>query len=273
MGLKRETREQWGAKPPKNRRYVTASTAKTGGVAVHYPGSEGSMAHLTHSQCQATMRGWQTYHMGRGSNDLEYGSVICQHGRWMEARTEFDNWLVRVGSNGTAAANDRHTSVQLMLGTTDRITDEQKAWLAEAIATLRAHGWGLDVKGHRDFVGTPCPGSSIYNALPEIRRMADNWNEEDDMPSADEVAKAVWAHEIDGRPARWYQRQAHRIARKWLGPSGDPAAPSRQATILGEVRALGRKVDALAEQLEKGVAATAVRSVKPEPEDDGVDDE
>lgn len=272
MSLKRETRQQWGAKPPKNRRFDVTPQ----GVAIHYPGSSGSLRGRSHADHQAMLRSWQVQHMARGSNDLEYGSLICECGIWMEARTEFsgDRWRVRVGSNGTRAANTTHTSVQLMLGTADTIRQQEKEWLAEAVATLRAEGgWGPQVTGHRDHYATACPGNSIYNALPEIRRMADNWNKEDDMPSADEVAKAVWAHEIDGRPARWYQRQAHRIARKWLGPSGDPTMPSRQATILGEVRALGRKVDALAEQLEKGVAATAVRSVKPEPEDDGADDE
>lgn len=176
MTLKRETRAQWGARPPKNRRYDV--TPK--GVAVHYPGSPGSMRGQTHEQCRALLRGWQTMHMNRGSNDLEYGSLICQHGVWMEARTEFrgDLWRVRVGSNGTAAANTTHTSVQLMIGTADRITDQEKRWLAEAIAELRRHGWGPDVKGHRDFYATACPGDSIYRALPDISAMADRWNEE-----------------------------------------------------------------------------------------------
>lgn len=219
MALRRETRQAWGAKPPKNRRY----DVNPRGVAIHYPGVTGTMRGLNHDQHRGLLRQWQAMHMNRGSNDLEYGSLICPCGVWMEGRTEFDNWFVRVGSNGTSAANTTHTSVQLLIGTADRITDQEIDWLAEAVAELRRHGWGPEVKGHRDFYATACPGDSIYNALPEIRRRADRDDQEDDVTPediekiADAAAKKVlrgleWPHKSGAEPTH-LQGHVSRIRR------------------------------------------------------------
>jgi hypothetical protein len=132
---------------------------------------------MSHEQHRGFLRQWQQMHIARGSNDFEYGSLICPCLIWMEARTEFDNWLVRVGSNGTTSANDNFTSVQLMIGVGQSITSGEKEALAEAIAELRAHGWGNSVKPHSFFYSTACPGDSVRAALPEISRMADRWKE------------------------------------------------------------------------------------------------
>lgn len=224
MTLRRETRQAWGAQRPRNRRYVTKTDAALGGVVVHYPGVTGSMRHLRHDQHQALLRDWQRQHMARGSNDLEYGSLICPCGVWMEGRTEFDNWLVRVGSNGTQAANDRHTSIQLMIGAADQPTPDEKAWLAEAIATLRSHGWGPDVAGHRDFVATACPGDPITAALPEIQAMADQWKDTD-MPLTDadveRIAQAVAA-------------RVNRVLGDY-NAEGEPIGPNKDDPQLGAV--------------------------------------
>ena len=173
MALKRETREQVGLKPPNGRNYVDKRVAATGGVAVHYPGADTNYRGQSHDSHRATMRAWQQMHMARGSRDLEYGSVICPCGIWMEGRTEWNKPLVRVGSNGTSAANSTHTSVQLMIGSRQSITQQEKEWIAEAIAWLRSQGWGGDVSPHSRFYATACPGDSIRAALPEIRRLAD----------------------------------------------------------------------------------------------------
>lgn len=171
MTLRRETREQVGLQPPRNRRHDVALK----GVAIHYPGAATRIRDMDHARHQQLVRGWQSMHMSRGSNDIEYGSLICPCGIWMEARTEWDKPMVRVGSNGTAAANRDYTSVQLMLGNAETIRDDEVAWLGEAVAWLRGQGWGAAVVGHRDLSQTACPGDSIYNALPAIRAAADAW--------------------------------------------------------------------------------------------------
>lgn len=180
--MRRETREQWGARPPKNRRYDVGLH----GVAIHYPGADASFRSMPHSSHQQFMRDWQAQHMARGSNDLEYGSVICPCGVWMEARTEFDRPTVRVGSNGNSDANYRYTSLQIMLGTRDTITDAEVGWLGEAVAWLRSNGWGGEVVGHRDLTQTACPGDSVYAALPRIRAAADRHGNGELEPEPDD---------------------------------------------------------------------------------------
>jgi hypothetical protein len=165
-----ETREQWGAADPHNRRYDVTPR----GVAIHYPGP-GRYTGSSHGTCQARMRAWQRMHMERGSNDLEYGLVLCEHLRLMEARIEQDRPNVRVGSNGTAAANTTHSSIQLMRGTDDPPpTAEELSALGEAVAWLRINGgWGPAVTGHRDHYATACPGDPLYAKLGVVRIVAD----------------------------------------------------------------------------------------------------
>lgn len=236
--MKRETRAQWGARPPKARRFDVTPR----GVAVHYPGVLGSMRGLSHDQHRALLREWQRQHMARGSNDVEYGSLICPCPEpvWMEGRTEFRDglWLVRVGSNGTAAANTTHGSVQLMLGAADTPNDVELAALAEAIATLRAHGWGDDVTGHRDHYATACPGDRIYSQLGRVRRMADDWTgAEMPLNDADKdwikrairqgVRDALAGKDLAGedRSGQWLlqsaQRQSARAVDLLQGKAGD----------------------------------------------------
>jgi len=165
-----ETRQSWGAVPPRVRR--TDVTPQ--GVAIHWPGP-GQFVGKPHSNCQAVLRSWQKFHIARGSNDLEYGLVLCPHLRLMEARIEQDKPTVRVGSNGTASANQQFSSVQLMRALDDPPpTDEEILGLAEAVVWLRKNGgWGPSITGHRDHVSTTCPGTALYSRLGEIRRLVD----------------------------------------------------------------------------------------------------
>ena len=169
-GLRWETRQAWGAAPPLNRRYDVGWK----GVVLHWPGANAAFRSMPHSQHQAYLRQWQQQHMARGSNDLEYGSVICPCGIWMEARTEQDKPGVRVGSNGSSNTNYLYTSVQLMVGTSEGITDQEQRWLGEAVAWLRARGWGHELLGHRQTSSTSCPGDAIQTAIPQIAAYASN---------------------------------------------------------------------------------------------------
>lgn len=169
MSLIKETREDWNAALPKGRRYDTSRE----GVALHYPGASAKFRSMSHSQHKSLVKAWQYDHMvNRNSLDLQYGSVLCPCGKWMEGRTEWDNPLVRVGSNGTLQSNYRYTSISIMLGTDESITEQEKQWVGEAVAWLRSQGYGNAVVGHRDTFPTACPGNSIYQAIPDIKKYA-----------------------------------------------------------------------------------------------------
>lgn len=198
------------------------------------------MAGMSHAQCRSLLRGWQQMHMRGGANDLGYGSVICQHGVWMEGRTQFRDgyWLTRVGSNGTFVANSNNTSVQMMLGTADRITGEQTAWFAEAVATLRANGWGRAVRPHSDFYSTACPGDSIRGAIPQIKRLADGWSEQEEGGL---IKRIDYAHRKKDRvikTGKWVT-----ITREMKsGPKGSQTMMLSQGLIRPEPKILGARI-------------------------------
>lgn len=186
-----ETRQQWGAAPARGVR--TDVTPR--GVSLHWPGP-GSFAGQSHGRCREVMRSWQAMHMARGSLDLEYGLVVCPHLRVMEGRTVKGRPLTRVGSNGTAAANTTHTSVQLMRGASDGPpTVAELRVLGWVVGWFRDGGWGPAVTGHRDHFATSCPGPALYAALPRVKKFADEYEEEPVRLSDEDVsriAEAVW---------------------------------------------------------------------------------
>lgn len=54
---------------------------------------------------------------------------------------------------------------------------------------------GQNLYAHRDFYATACPGV-LYNRLGEIAERANSILEGEDMPTADEVADAVWRYTL-----------------------------------------------------------------------------
>ena len=76
-----------------------------------------------------------------------------------------------MGVAGTAAV-PVDASISIMLGTDESITEQEKQWVGEAVAWLRSQGYGNAVVGHRDTFPTACPGNSIYQAIPDIKKYA-----------------------------------------------------------------------------------------------------
>lgn len=163
-----DTWAEWGCRP-----VTLERNPRPVGVAVHYPGP-GWYAFDSHAKCREVVRAWDAQHRARGSRMLEYGAIICQHRIVLEGRNRASDPMTRVGSNGTYASNSSHLSVQLMRGTNDKPpTDMELRALGEWIALLRKAGAGGQVRGHRDFYATSCPGDPLYRALPTIDRYAD----------------------------------------------------------------------------------------------------
>ena len=142
------------------------------GWSIHYPGP-GRFRFSSHDQCLSQVRSWDQMHRNRGSAMLEYGGLVCQHGYYIEGRGTWGDLMQQPGSNGTAHANQRYPSLQLMMGTDDAPpTDQEYRWAAEVVARGFAQGLAEKVIGHRDTYATACPGDPIYNNLSTIKRYA-----------------------------------------------------------------------------------------------------
>lgn len=145
---------KWGPSP-------AGSATPRSGLVVHYDSVDQGLAGKAHSACLTYWRNTRAFHTGpsRGWADVGYSFLACAHGYVIEGRG-----LRRYqAAQGTTAGNSNYYSVTLATGPTDTITDAQinavrelRQWL------IQDHGNAGTVLGHRDFVGTSCPGDKAY---------------------------------------------------------------------------------------------------------------
>lgn len=130
--------------------------ANPGGVAVHYGGDPGPVK--DHAACEARWRDWQRMHMTapRGWNDIAYTGGYCSHGYAFAGRGAG----TRTAGQGTNDGNDRYYAV-CWVNDREQPTPEALAALAWWIEQLRAAGAGADVRAHRLFHSTSCPGDAL----------------------------------------------------------------------------------------------------------------
>ncbi|MFF4495524.1 peptidoglycan-binding protein [Streptomyces sp. NPDC001546] len=150
------TRAQWGAREPDNGHTPVASNR---GVKVHYLGS--SYTAGDHDTCAPYMRRIQRDHMdGNGWADFAYNFAVCEHGYVFEGR----GLNAQNAANGNTTLNRNHFAVVAFVGSSGHTkpTDAQVQGIRDAIAYLRAHGAGDEIRGHRDGYATDCPGPALY---------------------------------------------------------------------------------------------------------------
>jgi len=153
------TREQWGARPPKQRSpfYPTQpSTAHWNGPTLKIRGE----VTWGHEFCSAIVRGIQNFHMDqRKWSDIAYNWLECPHGYTYEGRgLKYQN-----GANGTNTANRTSPAVCYLGGEGNPFTDEAKVGfnqVAQYVASNSSAKPGMI--GHRDHKSTACPGDVIY---------------------------------------------------------------------------------------------------------------
>jgi len=181
-------RAEWGGG---GHRATTAGfRPEDGGVTAHYEGTRGLQAQLLadHRHCYQVVRAIFDFHTrpvsqgGRGWTDIAYTALACPHGDTFEGR-----WLGRrTAANGTDAGNDAWYAVCALLGE----GEEPTAGLLVGMRMTVHYLWSKDardrVNGHRDHKATECPGDPLYAWVRA------GMPEEDDMPTPDEIAKAVW---------------------------------------------------------------------------------
>lgn len=166
-------RSEWNARPPKNR------TTTSPGNRVYY------VVHHSGASVTQTVRAIQDWCMdGRGFSDIDYNHLVRgSTGEIYEGR----GWDV-VGAHTT---NFNTSGVGVCIIGNDQASDAAKAsvrWLYEQYN--QRCGRTLKIRGHRELAttGTDCPGDHVF-AWVHAGMPAPA--EEDDMPTADEIADAL----------------------------------------------------------------------------------
>lgn len=199
MTSPRVTRARWGARPvPVDRPTRVPSTE---GTAVHWvgPGMWGARGPAgRHAECPGKLRGIQRSHMAGEWYDIAYNEAVCPHGYRFELRGHH----VQTGANGSSAGNRSHYAILALVGVGDPTTPELLAALQDAFEDYRRNAdAGPDTTTHavllRRHTGklTACPGPTL-TATEAGGAFTRPLREDDDMPSAEEIATETWTRPV-----------------------------------------------------------------------------
>lgn len=167
------SRSSWGAR--KNTSCDSPRISKESrGVTVHHTAGSNS---YSKAQSAAIVRAVQSYHMdGRDWCDIGYNFLVDKYGQIFEGRNGGTDLPVRGAHAGTKLVN-LYTMGVAMMGTytssepADATKDAMVQLLGWRIGTTfhpatGSYGIGSDtfqrIAGHRDVVGTACPGTQAY---------------------------------------------------------------------------------------------------------------
>lgn len=225
MALKLVSRSQWGARAYRTPNGATPYSRARRGVKLHYLGT--AYSDRPHDRCDDYVRQIQAQHMdGNGWSDIGYSFVVCTHGYVYEGR----GLKRRNSANGNTTLNEQDYAVLLMVGSSGltRPTDTQLDGARDAIDYCRKEGpAGTWLGGHRDGYATACPGDAIYAWVkagaprPKAASTPSAPPKEDTMPSAQEIAAAVWAHPIENQFRKDSQGRPRKIAAQDFLEYGD----------------------------------------------------
>lgn len=221
------SRAQWGARPPRSVTLVSWSERRY--FVVHYSGAPATQ----------TVRAIQDWCMnapphGRGFADIDYNHLVRgTTGEIYEGR----GWNV-VGAHATGYNTNGVGICVIGDGPISVAAKRSVRWLYEQY-NARC-GRTLTLRGHRDVAttGTDCPGNTIEAWVRAGLPAPDG--EDDDMPTAQEIAAAVWAYQV---------------------PKGDEPGKTWEAgTVVGDTRGVAVRTWSEAHGANNG-AATAVAAL------------
>ncbi|WP_406418457.1 N-acetylmuramoyl-L-alanine amidase [Streptomyces sp. NBC_01614] len=194
--MKLVSRSQWGARAYRTPNGATPYSRARRGVKLHYLGT--AYSDRSHDKCDDYVRQIQAQHMdGNGWSDIGYSFAVCTHGYVYEGR----GLKRRNSANGNTTLNDQDYAVLLMVGSSGltKPTDAQLNGARDAIEYCRKEGpAGTWLGGHRDGYATSCPGDPIYAWVKAGAPRPAAQQEDDDMPTAAEIADAVVAKLLAG---------------------------------------------------------------------------
>lgn len=131
------------------------------GIAIHYDGSNQSLANKQHLSCRAYWRSTRKFHMGpsRGWADIGYSFAVCPHGYVLEGRGLNKQQAAQPGGNST------WYSVTFMSGPTEHPTAAQLTAFRELRSWLRGKGVRAAIKPHSAFISTSCCGNILRSLI------------------------------------------------------------------------------------------------------------
>lgn len=171
-------RSQWGAKAQTECATPTYGSTTLGAVIHHTVGSNS----YTRAQSAGIVRSIQAYHMSAQNwCDIGYNFLVDRYGQIFEGRAGGINRPVRAAHSGNATVNELTMGVSMM-GTFTNAAPPQAmkdavarlvAWRfanyrVPATGTVKVGSKTLNrISGHRDVIGTECPGAYAYAWLSE----------------------------------------------------------------------------------------------------------
>lgn len=128
------------------------------GLVVHFDGANQDLAGKSHDACRDYWRRTRAFHMGpeRGWLDIGYSYGVCPHGIVLEGRGFRRVQAAQPGGNST------WTSVTFCSGPAEEPTPAQLDTFHLLRAELMGRGLATEIRGHRDFISTDCPGNRLY---------------------------------------------------------------------------------------------------------------
>jgi hypothetical protein len=172
-------REEWGAQPFRG----TPTPMDVGGVVLHHSAASGDDG--TRGDFESTVRGHQRHHQeSNGWRDIGYQYLIGTGGHIARGRPLSNDGGYVVGAH-VGGYNTGRVGICLLgcfhppeVGGPDWCTDDfggaQRRALVDLLRwLLQSEGLaGEDVKMHRDFDATACPGDRVADQLDSIREAA-----------------------------------------------------------------------------------------------------
>lgn len=137
------------------------------GVALHYPGTAGTIGTESEAKTAARLEGYRRQHVNvNGWKDIAYNVAVDQRG---------NIWTLRgvsrqAGANGTTSANRSRGAILLLIGNSE---PPSPAMIDAALYAVRL--WDVRYPGvkyvnpHSRFVSTACPGFAVRRLLNDGR--------------------------------------------------------------------------------------------------------
>jgi hypothetical protein len=162
------SRSTWTKRGPV-RPLVALRSAEVKGIAIHWPGTTGSIGDPGLKSIAGRLDGYRGYHtapppVGRGWSDIAYSIAVDQAGRVWDLR----GIGVMSAANGDQATNKAWVAVLVLVGPGEHLTKEciEGVKYARDLVLVRFPG-ATAIKGHQDVRPSPteCPGPLVEAAI------------------------------------------------------------------------------------------------------------